>query len=202
MDLEDARFALGQLDRQLGLDAEVVAHQRNRPQQVGSHRLVAGLHVGEVEVGDQVAEQREQPVADGVAEVEHAPVVGREEARAEHRVRPLAHEGQHQLLELCGVVFEGRVVEHAHLAAAMLLRQLAQDLAAAVAGAVVDGDQIEPPDDRALHGEDAAHRFPDEILLVEDRHHDGQMDGHAGADLRVSLSHRPLGWAPEPVPTR
>ncbi len=57
-----------------------------RARDVAAHRLVAGLHVGEVEVRQHVAVRREAAVAHRVPEVQHA-VRPAEEARAEARRR-------------------------------------------------------------------------------------------------------------------
>src|SRR4029077_6209855 len=84
--LEDARPSLGQLDRQLGFDAKVQTLERDTLKQAGTHHLVAGFHVGEVQVADQVAEKREELVTELVPKEEHAPELGGQEAGAEDRV--------------------------------------------------------------------------------------------------------------------
>ena len=53
---------------------------------LAAEHLVAGLHVGEVQVGEHVRDSGQQPVADGVPEVEHAVRLAGQEARAEDDV--------------------------------------------------------------------------------------------------------------------
>src|SRR5204862_67184 len=79
-------LALADLSRDLGLDREVVLAQVERPQHVGAERLVAGLHVGERRVEEEVREQAQEAVADEVPEEVRAlrPAAG--EARAEDGV--------------------------------------------------------------------------------------------------------------------
>ncbi len=61
--LEQTRFALGEFDRDLRLEPKIVAHQRNRLKQRGADRLVARPHVSEIEVGNKVAQEREESVS-------------------------------------------------------------------------------------------------------------------------------------------
>ena len=53
---ENAAAALGELDASSGSTSNVELCQRNALQQVRAHHLVAGLHVGQVQVADQVAQ--------------------------------------------------------------------------------------------------------------------------------------------------
>ncbi len=46
--------------------------EREGPQHLGAHDLVAGLHVGQHRVVEHVGDQRQQPVARVVREHEHA----------------------------------------------------------------------------------------------------------------------------------
>src|SRR2546422_6594138 len=70
--LVDATAELGDLYGHLRLEAEAVGPQRETLQHVGAERLVADLHVGEVEAGHHVGDERERAVGDVVPEVEHA----------------------------------------------------------------------------------------------------------------------------------
>ena len=110
-DLEDPRLALRELDRQLGLEPEVVRDDRDRLEEVGADGLVAGLHVREVHVGHEVREEREEPVAQLVAEEERAPGGAAGEARAEDRVRLVLHEDRDDPRDVLRVILEVRVVE-------------------------------------------------------------------------------------------
>ena len=103
--------ALGQLDRQLGLEAEVVRDDRNRLQEVRADRLVARLHVGEVQVRDEVGEQRQQPVAELVTKQQHAADVAAGEPRAEHRVGVLVENTRDDAQQILRVVLEVGVVD-------------------------------------------------------------------------------------------
>src|ERR1035437_6919018 len=68
------------------LEPELVRREMQRARQITANRLVAGLHVGEVEIRQLVAEGGEHRVAHRVPEVEHA-MRPAKEARAEAGVR-------------------------------------------------------------------------------------------------------------------
>jgi hypothetical protein len=53
--------------------AETVRSNRHAFDHRRTERFVAGLHVGEIEIGEHVRQEREDAVADGVPEVEHSP---------------------------------------------------------------------------------------------------------------------------------
>ena len=115
-DLEDPRLALRELDRELGLEAEVVRDDWDRLEQGGADGLVAGLHVRQVHVRDQVRQEREEPVADLVPVEERAPGLAAREARAEDRVRGVLDEDLHDPEQVARVVLEVRVVDDGDLA--------------------------------------------------------------------------------------
>ena len=73
--------------------------------------LVAGLHVGEVEVGEHVRQQRQELVAERVPEVQHAVRAPRQEARPVHDVGLAGLERLEQLAVLGGVVLEVGVLD-------------------------------------------------------------------------------------------
>ena len=86
---ENPRAALGQLDGQLGLDVKRGAFERNALQQPRPHHLVAGLHVGEVQVADQIAQESQQLVSQRMTEKKRALVpTGHENATRKPRRRP------------------------------------------------------------------------------------------------------------------
>src|SRR3989442_1028211 len=99
----DARPRLRQPRGDLHLEAEPVGREGQAPQQVGAHQLVARLHVGEVEIGEHVGEEGEEPVADGVPEVEDA-MRAALEPRAEHGVGASVGDGGQARRELAGIV--------------------------------------------------------------------------------------------------
>ena len=118
--LEDARPALGQLDGQLRLEPEVVGDQGDGAEQRGADRLVAGLHVGKVHVGHQVGEEREQPVAQLVAEEQGPARLAAGEAGAEDGVGLLLDEDRQEAEQVARVVLEVGVVDHGEFAVGAL----------------------------------------------------------------------------------
>src|SRR5688500_12533691 len=54
--------ALEDLRRYLRLDAEAVAVERKRPEHFDPHRFVAGLHVGQRGVVEDVGQKGEEPI--------------------------------------------------------------------------------------------------------------------------------------------
>jgi len=105
------RAQLGDLGRHLHLEAEAVALQRrNAIQHAGAEDLVAHLDVGEVQVREHVAHERDDLVAQRVPEVEHAVRPAADEARAEHDVGAAADDGLEQADIIVGVVLEVRVL--------------------------------------------------------------------------------------------
>src|SRR5258706_917879 len=70
-DLVDAHAQLGDLRGDLGLEAETVLLDRDRLDHLAPEGLVAGLHVGKVQVGEHGVKKREHAVADAVPEVEY-----------------------------------------------------------------------------------------------------------------------------------
>ncbi len=70
------------LGRYLRLDTEAVLFEHEALHDFAPECLVAGLHVGEVQVGEHVRQHGEGAVADGVPEVEHSMRAARHEARS------------------------------------------------------------------------------------------------------------------------
>ncbi len=60
--LKDARSPLGEPGGYLGLDAEAIAFEPQVLQDVGGNRLVTRLHVGEVEIVENIGEPGEELV--------------------------------------------------------------------------------------------------------------------------------------------
>lgn len=65
-DFEDFGLALGEFDGDFGLETEAIGADGDGLQQRGAEGLVAGLHIGQVEISDDVAHSRQRPVGDGV----------------------------------------------------------------------------------------------------------------------------------------
>ena len=79
-------FRLAALHGDLRLEAKAVRADGNALQQVGAEDLVAGLHVGQVQVGEHVGDQREGLVDHRVPERQDAGLFAGQVARAEYRV--------------------------------------------------------------------------------------------------------------------
>ena len=74
---EDFGLALGQLDGQLRFDPEIIALQRDALQQVRTDSLIAGFHIGKVEIRGPVAQECDQLVAQFVPKHQHSSELGR-----------------------------------------------------------------------------------------------------------------------------
>jgi len=74
-------FPLGDLYRDLRLEAEAFFLQRNRLYDVAAKSLVTRLHIAEVDIGKCVGKQSENPVAHRVSEVKHAMRTSGQKAR-------------------------------------------------------------------------------------------------------------------------
>src|SRR5579872_6620410 len=95
----------GHFDGDLGLKPEAVGTQADGFQHLAAERLIAHLHVAEVEVAKQVAEQRQEAVRLEVPEIKHA-VGAAVKAVAENRVRVPAEDGVEQHRVVGRVVFQ------------------------------------------------------------------------------------------------
>ena len=113
--LVDPAAQVRHLGRELGLEAEAIRAQRDAAQDVGAERLVARLHVGEVQVGAHVRQERQEAVADGVPEEQHAPRAARE-ARAVDHVGVALEDGRDQARVLARVVLEIGVLDDGDVA--------------------------------------------------------------------------------------
>src|ERR1700678_2497727 len=91
-DLVDTAARVRNIGGDFRLEAEAALFDGDRLDDLPPEHLVAGLHVGQVQVGEHVREQREQAVADAVPEIEHAMRPAAHETRAEHHVRFIAQD--------------------------------------------------------------------------------------------------------------
>src|SRR6185369_493246 len=71
----------------LRLKTESVFFDRHLCKQLAAERLVAGLHIREVQIGKHVREERQHSVAEGMPEEQHS-MRAREETRTVNDIRP------------------------------------------------------------------------------------------------------------------
>ena len=69
---ENSGASLGKFDRELWFDIERGAFKRNAPEEVRARHLVAGFHVCEIEVADNVTQKREELISECVTEKQGA----------------------------------------------------------------------------------------------------------------------------------
>ena len=79
-DFVDAEAALGDLDRDFGLEVEAIFLDWNGLKNLPAEGFVAGLQGSHVHVGEGIGDEGEDPVSDVVPEVEDAVRGGAEEA--------------------------------------------------------------------------------------------------------------------------
>src|SRR4029077_16665682 len=96
---------LGNFCGDFGFEAEAVGANLNALQDFLAKNLVASLHVGEFQVGEDVGEQGEEFVGDVVPEIVHA-LRAAEKAGAEDDIRATVEEGLEQFGIDAGVVFK------------------------------------------------------------------------------------------------
>ncbi len=200
--LEDPETALGDLGGDLGLERKVVRAQRKRLQELGAEDLVAGLHVGQVEIGEEVAHPGEEPVDSRMAVVQHPPAVGGEKARAVDHIGAVLEKRPYEARIVPRVVLEIGVLEERQVAGrggdagayggafALVVRvlevaqprlfgrQLAQDLACAVGGAVVDDHHLELGEAGVLDSQDPGQQVAHQVAFVVDRHDHAEFHRH------------------------
>ena len=96
--------------------------QRNTFQQIRADHFVAGFHVREVEVTDDVAQEGEELIAELVTEEESALVTAGHEARAEDGIGVFEKEEVHHLQQVTRVVFQVGIVNDDEMRIHMLER--------------------------------------------------------------------------------
>jgi hypothetical protein len=127
---------LRELGGELRLHAEPARPDGDALDDVRAEDLVAGLHVGEVQVRDHVRDERQELVRDVVPEVEDPP--GRAgEAGAVHDVGPPLEDGGEELRIVPRVVLEIRVL-HQHDVAGRLGEAAPERRALALVGVLVE----------------------------------------------------------------
>ena len=110
------RLPLGELNSEFRFDAKPVAVDWNAARQRETERLVARLHVGQVEVRRHVARSRQQVVRQRVPVVDHAPLAGDQKPRAVHHVGLVGEQRTQHLRILRRVVLQIGVLYDAELA--------------------------------------------------------------------------------------
>src|SRR5262249_17737084 len=83
--LPDARVCLREACGDLDFEPEPIRCERQTLEQVAADELVTGFDVGEVQVAEDIGEQREEAIPDGVPEEEDSPGPALE-TRAVHRI--------------------------------------------------------------------------------------------------------------------
>jgi len=119
-DLVDPQLPLGAFHGDLGLEAETVGADGNALQQVGAEGLVTGLHVGDVEVGEHVGNEREALVDFRVPEGQHAGLLAGQVAGAEYGVGVPVQKRPQQARVFRRVVLEVGVLDDGEISAGLL----------------------------------------------------------------------------------
>ena len=203
-DLVYPKAEAGDLGGDLGLDAEAVRAQPHALHHLARHHFVAGLHVGKVQVGDEVREQREEAVGELMPEAEHAPRPS-EEAGAVDHVGSAVTDRLDQLVVILGIVFEVGVLDHDDVASRFFESSAHGRSLAAVVGLVEDpavrlggergeelagtvGRRVVDDEDLLVEPDcpDALQAFLDGRAFVVDRDDDGNSHGAGGDHHRVA----------------
>ena len=214
--LVDARVPLGQPRGELGLDAEAVALEGDLLEDVGADGLVAGLHVGQVDVVQRVGDEGQELVGQAVPEEQHGPLLAGGEARAEHRVGVALEDRREHARIVLRVVLQVAVLHDGDVARALAdgppdgrplapvavleehadaivpLGQLGEDLARAVLAAVVDGDELDLQT-QVAHGtlQHLGHDGPQRASLVVHGHQHAELAETGGRCSCVGRWHGP-----------
>jgi hypothetical protein len=102
----------GDLRGHFGFEAEAFLLEPDLLDEFGAEELVAGLHIGQVQVGEHVGEQRQETVPDGVPEKEDAVGLPAHETRAVDYVGKAVEDRLQQDVELLRVIFEVGILDH------------------------------------------------------------------------------------------
>ena len=199
-DLVDHGARTCDLGGDLGLEAEAIFLDLDFLNHLATENFVASLHVGEVEIGRHVGEQREKFVADHVPEIDDAVGVSAGETGAEDDVGLAVDDGFEEARVFVGVVFEVGVLDDDSVAGgsgdagsergAFALIDVvvdyfgdergdlgAEDFAGAVGRAVIDDDDLH----RGYgSGADAIDDGADGLRLVIAGDDDGEFHAEAG----------------------
>ena len=201
--LIDGAAQPGDFGGDFGLKPKAVFLQGDLFQDFPAEDFITGLHVGDIDVGQHVREQREETVADHVPEIDHAVRVGPHETRAKDDIGPAGQDGCEQAGILVGIVFEVGILHDDDVAGgggeagaergALALVDLmvnnpgefafdlvAQDVAGPVGRTIVHDQDFLPLDRR---GPDGGEDGMDGLPLVEAGNDDGKQWRGGGIGL-------------------
>lgn len=116
--LVHAAFQSGNLGGNLRLKAKAVFLDPDLLNDLAFENLVADLHIGQIEVGQCVGEEREGLVADRMPEVQHAMRLTPDEPRPEDHIGTAIQDGLDQSGILIGVVFKIGILNNDQIALA------------------------------------------------------------------------------------
>jgi hypothetical protein len=140
--LEDALAALDEPGGDLGLDREPRGPQREAPEDVGPHRLVAGHQVAQVDVEEHVGHERHELVAHHVQE--RVARVAVEGAHAEDGVGAALDQRREQHRQVRRLVLEIGVEDRGELTPGRRERGAHGGALAAVAVVMQDAHPLRP----------------------------------------------------------
>jgi hypothetical protein len=211
-DFVDAPVPFCDFRRDFRLEAETIGFELNTLENFAAEDFVAGLHVGEFEIGEDVGKQGEHFIGDVMPEIVDA-LRSAEKARAKDDVGATVNEGFEEFAVIARIVFEVGVLNENNIASdlreaaaqsssftlvvglekdaeiaevngigaiecgslsfarGLELRELFEDLAGAVSGAVVDEDDFLPEGSFR----DAAEDFVDGGFFVVNGNDDGEL---------------------------
>ena len=116
----DPHAAFGQFDGQFRLQSEAIAANGDALQQRSAEGFVAGLHVGQIQVRNDIAHQGQNVVGHGVPEVEHPAFAGDHEARAIDGVSFPLQQRRQQASVFARIVFQIGILNDGELAGGVL----------------------------------------------------------------------------------
>jgi hypothetical protein len=99
-----------------GLETKPLLAQVHLLQDLAAEHLVTGLHVREVQIREHVRQQRQEPVADRMPEVQHAVRIPSEEPRPDDNVGASVCKRFNQAAQILRVVLEIRVLHRDEVA--------------------------------------------------------------------------------------
>jgi hypothetical protein len=111
-DLEEAPVSAGHLGRDFGLETEAIFFDLDGLEHLSIERLVAGFHVGEVQIREHVRHRREETVAHVVPVVQDTVRTIRTEPASIDDIGSAVEQRGQQLAVFCRVVLEVGVLHH------------------------------------------------------------------------------------------
>src|SRR4029077_7119438 len=105
----------GKFDGNFRFNFEALANKRDALQQIGANHLVAGFHIGEIQIRDDVAHKGQKSISKLVTEEKDAPVFAGKKAGAENGVGLFFQENLDHFKEIQRVIFEIGVMNNGEL---------------------------------------------------------------------------------------